>query len=86
MGLGTPDGGNGSEPRDALRPKPPATKKRPKYWFKEWQWYALFTVVGMVIMVTGLIATIAYLVLAGIAIALFAVFGVAYGLLKERSF
>jgi len=70
-------------PIDEVKPK--AGTKRHKYWLKEWQWYAVFTAIGIIAMVTGLIASIAYLALAGIAVVLFAGFGVAYGLIKERS-
>jgi len=84
MVLGGADVWTDNDPREALNPKAPGAEKKPKYWLKEWQWYAVFTVIGVIIMAAGFIASVAYLALAGIAIALFAVFGVIYGLLREK--
>jgi hypothetical protein len=70
--------------RDRLKPKSPGSKRKSKYWLKEWQWYAVLTVAGLVIILMGALRGIPYMVLAGIALSLFSSFGISYGLLKER--
>jgi hypothetical protein len=84
MSLTGADVHSDQDTNDQLKAKPSGTKGKPRFWLREWQWYAILTVVGLAIILAGELGDIPYLVLAGIALTLFAIFGVAYGLLKER--
>ena len=57
---------------------------RSRYFLREWQLYALMTLIGIVIAISSFLFGNQYLAFGGIAFAVFSVFGMIYGLIKER--
>ena len=50
----------------------------------EWQWYAIFTVVAVIVALIGITANVAWLAGLGVLVLLFSFVGMVYGILKER--
>lgn len=51
----------------------------------EWRFFAFLTLISLAIAVAGFLADLPLLLVAGACAALFCIFGVGYGLAKERS-
>ena len=51
----------------------------------EWQWYALLTLIAAIVAIAGFAVDNTILAAAGTLVLLFCMFGIVYGVLKERS-
>ena len=50
----------------------------------EWQWYAIFTLIAIVVAMGGIVSGTAWLAALGVLVLLFSLVGMVYGILKER--
>lgn len=64
----------------------PGKHRKTRIKLKEWQIYVILTIISLVVATVGYMANSSIALIVGLMAAFFCVFGIAYGILKERSF